>query len=50
MELSDFCYSADFIGLSAEGLQLAKPMIKNLFEEAYEYLPVPLFSLEGTKK
>lgn len=50
VELSDFCYSADFIGLSAEGLQLAKPMIKELFEEAYEYLPVPLFSLEGTKK
>lgn len=50
MELSDFSYCADFFGLSADGLQQAKPTIKELFDEAYEYMPIPLFSSEGTKK
>ena len=49
-ELSDFSYCADFFGLSADGLQLAKPKIKELFDEAYEYMPIPLFSPKGTKK
>ena len=49
-ELSEFTYAADFFGLSMDGLNHAKPVIKTLFEEAYEYTGHPIFSPEGTKR
>ena len=49
-ELSDFTYSADFFGLSMDGLNMAKPVIKLLFEEAYDYIKHPIFSAKGIKR
>ena len=43
-ELTDFNYSADFFGTSLSGLELAKPEIVNLFNNAYEMTCHPIFS------
>ena len=51
VELSEFSYCADFFGLSGEGLEQAKPTVKELLEEAHEYMPAePLFAPEGIKR
>lgn len=47
-ELSDYHYCADFFGLSMSGLEQAKPDIKQLFEEARNYLPHRIFSEQNT--
>ena len=49
-ELSKFHYCADFFGLSMTGLNSAKPLIKLLFEEAYEFCNAHYFSPQQTKK
>lgn len=49
-ELSEYSYVADFNGLSMSGLELAKPTIENLFEEAYDLTHHSIFSPESTKK
>lgn len=49
-ELSDYCYTADFFGLSMSGLEAAKPTIKTLFEEAHDLLEHPAFSPKATKE
>lgn len=46
-ELSEYCYCADFFGLSMSGLESAKKEIVTLFEEANERLPHPIFAKEG---
>lgn len=43
-ELTNFNYSADFFGTSLSGLELAKPEIVNLFNNAYEMTKHPIFS------
>lgn len=49
-ELSEYHYVADFNGLSLSGLELAKPTVERLFEEAYELIHHPIFSPEATKR
>lgn len=49
-ELSDYHYCADFNGLSMSGLELAKPTVVQLFEEAYDRLKHPIFSPAATRK
>lgn len=49
-ELSQFTYTADFFGLSMSGLEKAKPTIKLLFEEAYDYIKHPIFSAKEIKR
>ena len=48
-ELSEYHYVADFNGLSLSGLEQAKPVVADLFEEAYELLHHPIFSPESTR-
>lgn len=48
-ELSEFSYVADFNGLSLGGLEQAKPVIGQLFDEAYDLIKHPIFSPEGTR-
>lgn len=49
LELSQFTYAADFFGLSMSGLEKAKPVLRELFEEAYEYIRHPIFSPANTR-
>ena len=48
-ELSEYSYSADFLGYSMDGLHNAKPEFELLFEEAHERLGHPMFSAKGIK-
>lgn len=48
-ELSEYVYYGDFFGHSMTGLEMAKPTIKLLFEEAYDLTGCPIFSPEQTK-
>ncbi len=49
-ELSDYCYVADFFGLTLDGLEHAKPTIKHLFEESYELTQHHVFSSNEIKR
>lgn len=49
-ELSEFSYYADFFGLTMWGLHQARPVIKNLMEEAYDISKFPHFSPKNVKK
>lgn len=48
MELSQFSYCADFFALAMQGLDNARPIIKRLFEEAYDATKDPHFSPRNT--
>ena len=48
-ELSEYAYFGDFFGHSVSGLEMAKPTIKLLFEEAFELIKHPIFSPQQTK-
>lgn len=50
IELSEFSYSADFFGLSMQGLENARPTIKLLFEEAYDISHLANFSPKNVKR
>lgn len=49
-ELSKFYYCADFFGLSMKGLNMFKPLIRQLFEEAYDLSNAIHFSPKLTQK
>lgn len=49
-ELSQYRYVADMFGLSQSGLEMAKPSIKRLFEEAYELTDNHYFNSGETKR
>lgn len=49
-ELSEFSYCADFFGLTVQGLNDAKPIIKELLEEAFYYTNKPEFSPKSIKR
>lgn len=49
-ELSEFTYTADFFGLTTDGLMQAKNDIKDLLEEAYDISKMPQFSPMNIKK
>lgn len=49
-ELVDYTYSADFFGLSMDGLDNARSEIKELFNKAYELVGHPVFSQSATAK
>lgn len=49
-ELSQYCYVADMFGLSLSGLEMAKPVTKKLFEEAYVLTNNHYFSPIETKR
>lgn len=49
-ELSEYCYVADFFGLTLDGLEHAKPTVKQLFEESYELTHHKVFSSAETIK
>lgn len=49
-ELAEYSYAADFNGLSLSGLELAKPTVERLFEEAYDLTKHPIFSPENTQE
>lgn len=49
-ELVDHNYTADFLGLSLSGLEAAKPIVKRLFEQAYDLLKHPIFSFESIRE
>ena len=43
-ELSEYCYVGDYFGLTLDGLERAKPLIKCLMEESYELTQHVLFA------
>lgn len=49
-ELSEFSYYADYFGLTMWGLHEARPMIKELMEEAYDVSKFPHFSPKNVKR
>lgn len=49
-ELSQYCYVADFFGISMSGLNNAKATIKKLFEESFEITGNEIFSSSRTKQ
>lgn len=48
-ELVDYTYCADFFGVSLGSLDRARPVIKSLFEEAYDLTHKKEFSPQSTK-
>lgn len=49
-ELSEYCYVADFFGITLDGLEHSKPTIKYLFEESYELTHHQIFSPANVKR
>ncbi len=49
-ELSNYCYSADFMGLAISGLANAQATINLLFEESYDITHNVIFSPQNTEK
>lgn len=50
LELSEFSYYADFFGLTMWGLHEARPVIKELMQEAYDITKLPHFSPKNIKR